>query len=204
VYSFLLIFSPTNSSGFGPVSRNDGAFEFSSETLFANPIPGYQSENLVLQFVPASPLIDTSNTNINHSNINLNDGHSGECFDCSPYVCFVGATNSDCVSGTVPPAGLPEPDAISLLGAGLAALGLLRLRRPFAKHPSALSYLIVLDRVPMFGAAVTSEDHTSTENRRARTRVSGPEAWSWWKVPHCCRAPGSAEIVEDIARKAEL
>src|SRR5207237_9107681 len=41
------------------------------------------------------------------------------------------------------------------------------------------------------------------ENRCARRRVFGPEAWPCWWSPYRCNAPGSAEILRDIARRAK-
>jgi hypothetical protein len=81
-------FTPANSVAAGPRPTDGGSFGFISNTSFTNPIAGSPSENLVLDFVPVSPLTDTSSTTINNSNINVTSGWSGECFDCDPYVTF--------------------------------------------------------------------------------------------------------------------
>jgi len=109
-------FTPANSSAGGPVTGNDGAFEFSSNAFFTNPLTGLPPEHLVFQFVPVSPLTDTSSTTIDNGNIALNDGHSVECFNCDPYVCFTGATSSLCVPSTP----TPEPPSYALI---LSAIG---------------------------------------------------------------------------------
>jgi hypothetical protein len=106
-------FTPSNSTAEGPFLSADGSFSFTSDSF------AYGGENLVLQFVPSSPLTDTSSTLINNSDINVNDGHSAECFDCDPYVCFAGATSSICVNAT---ASTPEPGSLPLLVFGVFAL----------------------------------------------------------------------------------
>ena len=109
-------FTPTNSTGFGPVSFNDGALEFSSDAIFPNPIVGNPPEPLQIRFLPSSPLTDSSSTTINNGNMNLNDPYNLECFDCDPYVCYTGATSSLCV----PAASTPEPPSFALIMTALA------------------------------------------------------------------------------------
>jgi hypothetical protein len=111
-------FNPVNSSGSGPTPGNDDAFEFVSNAHFV-PMGGGLAEPLVFQFVPLSPLTDTSSTIITNSNIDVNDGHSLECFDCSPYVCFAGATSSLCTGSANT---TPEPGELSLVSFGIAVL----------------------------------------------------------------------------------
>jgi hypothetical protein len=110
-------FTPVNSTAAGPFGSADGSFEFASNTQFANPITGLPAESLIFSFVPVSPLTDASSTIINNSNINVNDPFSDECFNCTPYVCFAGATSSVCVASTV-----PEPSAFSLVALGICVL----------------------------------------------------------------------------------
>ena len=123
-------FTPANSSGIGPFSSQEGAFEFHSNTMFPNPIAGLPPETLVLQFVPFLPLSDTSSTIINNSNIDLNSGHSNECFNCLPYSCFVGATSDICV----PRATVPQPPSHALFLIGLVTLIAVVMRRRTICH----------------------------------------------------------------------
>jgi hypothetical protein len=110
-------FTPANSSAAGPFVRSDGAFEFASNASFANPIKGLPPETLSVQFVPVAPLSDTSRSTINNSNIKVNDPHSGECFNCTPYVCFSGATSYLCTGNAL--TQTPEPGAVPLVVFGI-------------------------------------------------------------------------------------
>ena len=122
-------FTPTDSSGSGPLAANHGAFDFLSNTMFPNPLPGGVSEKLVLGFVPLSPLTDASGATITNSSIDINDPFSVECFNCRPYVCYQGATSALCVGAS----GSPEPRAWALAGIGLlVVLGFARRSRPTA------------------------------------------------------------------------
>jgi hypothetical protein len=72
-------FTPANSTALA--NRINGEFSFYSTALF----PAEGDENLVFEFVPASPLTDAGGT----VNINLQSLNSGECFDCDPDRSFV-------------------------------------------------------------------------------------------------------------------
>ena len=136
---FAFDFTPANSLAISP-SGTGGSFNFASNASFANPLPGLPSESLVLQFALLAPLTDASSTIITNSDINLNDGHSNECFDCEPYVCFAGASSALCAGSSV--STTPEPQAAPLLALGICCLicavtvgrRRARLRRT---HPSA-------------------------------------------------------------------
>jgi hypothetical protein len=122
-------FTSANSSATGAFLRSDGAFEFASNASFANPIKGLPPETLSVQFVPVAPLSDTSPFIINNSNIKVNDPHSGECFNCEPYVCFSGATSYLCTGSAT--TQTPEPGAVPLVAFGICVLScaLLAARR---------------------------------------------------------------------------
>ncbi len=108
-------FTPANSvAAFFP--STDGSFEFLSNANFPNPIAGQPDEMLVFTFVPLSPLTDTSATHITNSSINVNDPFSAECFNCTPYVCFSGATSALCASTST--ASAPEPGGLVPLALG--------------------------------------------------------------------------------------
>jgi len=109
-------FTPSNSTADGPYSSAGGAIDFFSDSVT------YGSEHLVFQFVPLLPLTDTSDTNLTNSDVNVNSGYSVECYNCDPYVCFVGATDSICSNGSPSSSPLPEPGGFAVSGLLVCAL----------------------------------------------------------------------------------
>jgi hypothetical protein len=117
-------FTPANSTAEGPFANSQ--FNFTSNAFT------YGGENLVLSFVPASPLTDASSTTITNSNIAVNNVYSEECFDCDPYVCFAGATGGICPSASV---GTPEPGELPLVAFALGCVLIVRRQRDRRARP---------------------------------------------------------------------